>query len=65
LSKSQSSGCLIEHGSDFPQFRQIVKPLRQRLARFIRKYLSFSKRDDIHQGLLHQFIYEYNLSRIS
>lgn len=39
--------------------------LRQRLARFTRKTLSFSKRDDIHQALLHRFIYQYNLSRIS
>ena len=39
--------------------------LRQRLARFTRKTLAFSKRDDIHEGLLKMFIYDYNLSCIS
>lgn len=39
--------------------------LRQRLARFTRKTLAFSKRDDIHEGLLHLFICDYNLSCIS
>ena len=31
--------------------------LRQRLARFTRKTLAFSKRDDMHDGLLKMFIY--------
>jgi insertion element IS1 protein InsB len=39
--------------------------LRQRLGRFTRKTLAFSKRDDLHTGLLHLFIYHYNLSCIS
>lgn len=39
--------------------------LRQRLARFTRKSLAFSKRDDLHDGLLRMFIYHYNLSCIS
>lgn len=39
--------------------------LRQRLARFTRKSLAFSKRDDLHDGLLRLFIYDYNLSCIS
>jgi IS1 family transposase/transposase-like protein len=39
--------------------------LRQRLARFTRKTLAFSKRDDLHDGLLRLFIYDYNLSCIS
>jgi insertion element IS1 protein InsB len=39
--------------------------LRQRLARFTRKTLAFSKRDDFHDGLLRLFIYHYNLSCIS
>jgi IS1 family transposase/transposase-like protein len=38
--------------------------LRQRLARFTRKTLAFSKRDDLHHGLLRMFIYDYNLSCI-
>jgi insertion element IS1 protein InsB len=39
--------------------------LRQRLGRFTRKTLAFSKRDELHAGLLHLFIYHYNLSCIS
>ena len=39
--------------------------LRQRLARFTRRSLAFSKRDDFHDGLLRLFIYHYNLSCIS
>ena len=39
--------------------------LRQRLARFTRRTLAFSKRDDIHDGLLRMFIYHYNLTCIS
>ena len=39
--------------------------LRQRLARFTRKTLAFSKRDALHEGLLRLFIYDYNLSCIS
>jgi IS1 family transposase len=39
--------------------------LRQRLARFTRKTLAFSKRDDVHLGLLHLFLNHYNLACIS
>ena len=39
--------------------------LRQRLARFTRRTLAFSKRDNMHDGLLKMFIYNYNLSCIS
>jgi insertion element IS1 protein InsB len=39
--------------------------LRQRLARFTRKTLAFSKCDEIHAGLLKMFIYYYNQSCIS
>jgi insertion element IS1 protein InsB len=41
------------------------KTLRQRLARFTRRTLAFSNRDDLHDGLLHLFINDYNLSCIS
>lgn len=34
--------------------------LRQRLARFVRKTLSFSKSDDMHDGLLKLFIHHHN-----
>jgi len=39
--------------------------LRQRLGRFTRKTLSFSKRDDMHEGVLRLFLQEYNRSCIS
>lgn len=39
--------------------------LRQRLGRFTRKTLSFSKRDDMHEGVLRLFLHQYNLSCIS
>ena len=39
--------------------------LRQRLARFVRKSLSFSKSDVYHEIALKLFLYEYNLRVIS
>jgi IS1 family transposase len=36
--------------------------LRQRLARFVRKSLSFSKSDLMHEICLFLFLYDYNLS---
>jgi IS1 family transposase len=39
--------------------------LRQSLARFVRKTLSFSKSDTMHQVVLKGFIVDYNLARIS
>lgn len=39
--------------------------LRQRLARFVRKTLAFSKRDDLHDGLVRMFICAYNMLCIS
>ncbi len=37
--------------------------LRQRLGRFVRKTLSFSKSDPMHEICLRLFLHEYNLSR--
>ncbi len=37
--------------------------LRQRLGRFVRKTLSFSKSDRMHEICLRLFIHQYNLSR--
>ncbi|MGZ8227321.1 MAG: IS1 family transposase, partial [Methylococcaceae bacterium] len=39
--------------------------LRQRLARFVRKSLAFSKVDEFHRIALQLFIHEYNLTRTS
>lgn len=36
--------------------------LRQRICRFVRKTLSFSKSDEMHELYLHLFVYNYNLS---
>jgi len=38
--------------------------LRQRICRFVRKTLSFSKSDEMHELYLHLFIYDYNASLI-
>ena len=37
--------------------------LRQRLSRFVRKTLSFSKSDQMHLICLHLFLVRYNLER--
>jgi insertion element IS1 protein InsB len=39
--------------------------LRQRMARFVRKTLSFSKSDPMHEAAIACFIHDYNLSCIS
>ena len=39
--------------------------LRQRLGRFVRKTLSFSKKDEMREACLRLFLHRYNLSRIS
>ncbi|MCP4422125.1 MAG: IS1 family transposase, partial [Chloroflexi bacterium] len=36
--------------------------LRQRISRYVRKTLSFSKTDKFHHLITKWFIYEYNLS---
>ncbi len=38
--------------------------LRQRLSRFVRKTLSFSKSDQMHLICLHLFLVRYNLERV-
>ncbi len=38
--------------------------LRQRICRFVRKTLSFSKSDEMHELYLHLFIYNYNQSLV-
>ena len=39
--------------------------LRQRFVRFVRKTLSFSKKDEMHEACLRLFLHRYNLSRLS
>jgi insertion element IS1 protein InsB len=38
--------------------------LRQRVCRFVRKTLSFSKSDEMHELYLHLFVYNYNMSLV-
>jgi IS1 family transposase len=38
--------------------------LRQRVCRFVRKTLSFSKSDEMHELYLHLFVYNYNISLV-
>ena len=38
--------------------------LRQRLARFVRKTLSFSKCDQMHEICLRLFLHEYNENKL-
>ena len=40
-----------------------INTLRQRLSRFVRKTLSFSKSPQMHHCCLKLFIYRYNLER--
>jgi len=42
-----------------------INTLRQRLSRFVRKTLSFSKSRQMHRCCLKLFIYRYNLERRS
>ena len=44
-----------------PHIERWNNTLRQRLARFVRKTLSFSKSDMMHRIMLGWFIIEYNL----
>ena len=39
--------------------------LRQRLGRFVRKTLSFSKTDAMHENCLRLFLHEYNTQRLT
>ena len=39
--------------------------LRQRVGRFVRESLSFSKCDEMHEVAIRCFVHDYNLSRIS
>jgi len=54
-----------KHEGETNHVERWFNTLRQRLARFTRKTLAFSKRDAFHDGLLRLFIYDYNLSCIS
>jgi insertion element IS1 protein InsB len=48
---------------DFSHVERWINTLRQRLSRFVRKTLSFSKSRQMHHCCLKLFIYRYNLER--
>jgi IS1 family transposase/transposase-like protein len=55
-------------GKDSGQTNHIERwfnTLRQRLARFVRKTLSFSKSDKFHESVFRLFVHHYNLTCIS
>ena len=57
----QHTACGKEHGLT-AHVERWNNTLRQRLARFVRKTLSFSKTEQMHELCLRLFIYRYNLS---
>jgi insertion element IS1 protein InsB len=54
--KGEGQTCHIE------RFNNI---LRQRMARFVRKTLSFSKSDQSHENCLRLFLHEYNVNKLN
>jgi insertion element IS1 protein InsB len=59
LSKQHSSMCNEESGK-IANVERWNNTLRQRLARFVRKTLSFSKSDVFHEAVLKLYLYHYN-----
>jgi insertion element IS1 protein InsB len=49
-----------ESGEELAHVERWNNTLRQRLARFVRKTLSFSKSDEMHEVCLKLFVYRYN-----
>ena len=47
-----------------PHIERFNNILRQRLARFVRKTLSFSKCDMMHETCLRMFLHEYNKNKL-
>ena len=61
IPESQHTACGKESG-ETAHVERWNNTLRQRLARFVRKTLSFSKSDQMHEICLRLFIHRYNLS---
>jgi IS1 transposase len=49
-----------KESGDLAHVERCNNTLRQRLARFVRKTLSFSKSDEMHEVCLKLFVYRYN-----
>jgi IS1 family transposase/transposase-like protein len=56
---------VAKHSGQTNHIERWFNTLRQRLARFVRKTLSFSKSDTAHEQVFHLFVHYYNLSCIS
>ena len=52
-----------KEGGETSRVERWIDTLRQRLSRFVRKTLSFSKSHHLHHCCLKLFIYRYNLER--
>lgn len=64
IPSGQHSACSKQSGQT-AHVERWNNTLRQRLARFVRKTLSFSKSDEMHESCLRLFLHRYNLSLIS
>jgi len=58
---SQTHQCVGKESGETAHVERWNNTLRQRLARFVRKTLSFSKSDKFHEAALKLFIHNYNL----
>ena len=61
IPSEQHTACGKEHGLT-AHVERWNNTLRQRLARFVRKTLSFSKTEQMHELCVRLFIYRYNVS---
>ena len=48
-----------------PHIKRFNNTLHQRLGRFVRRTLSFSKTDTMHENCLRLFLHEYNTQRLT
>ncbi len=62
---SQTHQCVGKESGQTAHVERWNNTLRQRISRFVRKTLSFSKLDFYHELVLKIFIYHYNLACIS
>ena len=57
--------CTGKNEGETYHVERFINTLRQRLGRFVRRTLSFSKCDRMHELALHLFIHEYNQQPVS
>lgn len=64
LRKANKRLVWLAYGGETNHIERWNNTLRQRLARFVRRTLSFSKSDRFHELVLKIFIHRYNLRRL-